>query len=66
MNNKTGFGSAPYVAHIGLMDAASIQHIEVSWPVSKKTEVYTAQRDRMYELDENGTALENVFPAAPD
>ena len=66
MNNKTGFGSTPYVAHIGLMDAANIQHIEVFWPVSKKTKFYTAQPDRMYELDENGTALERVLTAAPE
>ena len=54
MDNKTGFGSAPYIAHIGLMDAGTIERIEVFWPVSRKTVAYSAEAGGMYELDEDG------------
>ena len=43
MDNKTGFGSAPYIAHIGLYDATSIDRIEVDWPVSGCKGVYQAE-----------------------
>src|SRR5204862_7337500 len=32
MDNGTGFGSAPSIAHVGLMDAVAIDGVEVFWP----------------------------------
>jgi hypothetical protein len=34
MDAKTGFGSAPYLAHIGLGAAVAVDEVEVRWPVS--------------------------------
>ncbi|VAW95902.1 hypothetical protein MNBD_GAMMA21-1576 [hydrothermal vent metagenome] len=54
MDNKTGFGSAPYLAHIGLMDAVSIKTIEVSWPASRQKKVYNSvELNKLTILDEN-------------
>lgn len=58
MDNGTGFGSGPYLAHIGLMDAVSIEEVEVRWPVSKTTKKYRVSLGRLYLLDENGDAAE--------
>ncbi|VAW99274.1 hypothetical protein MNBD_GAMMA21-2718 [hydrothermal vent metagenome] len=56
MNNKTGFGSAPYLAHIGLMNAHKINKVEVKWPVSRKITTYqNIDLKQLYYLDENGT-----------
>ena len=57
MDNKTGFGSAPYIAHIGLSDAANIERVEVYWPVTKTTASYRCEVNHMYILDENGNAV---------
>lgn len=58
MDNKTGFGSAPYIAHIGLLDAVRIEAVEVRWPVSKTTKRYAASPGRLHLLDEGaGTVL---------
>ena len=55
MHNNTGFGSAPYLAHIGLMDADTIERVEVQWPVSKTTKSYNVQIDSFHVLDEDGS-----------
>lgn len=34
MDAKTGFGSAPYLAHVGLGEAVAVEEVEVEWPVS--------------------------------
>jgi len=52
MDNKTGFGSAPYLAHIGLMNATRIQGVEVYWPVSRCRKIYRADLDKLNTLDE--------------
>ena len=52
MDNKTGFGSAPYLAHIGLMNATRIKGVEVYWPVSKCRKIYRADLDKLNTLDE--------------
>jgi hypothetical protein len=52
MDNKTGFGSAPYLAHIGLMNATRIKGIEVYWPVSRCWKTYQAGLDKLNTLDE--------------
>lgn len=52
MDNKTGFGSAPYLAHIGLLDAVSIQDVEVYWPASGCRVLYSAQLNTLNWLDE--------------
>jgi hypothetical protein len=56
MDNKTGFGSAPYLAHIGLMDAVCIKAVEVYWPVSRCRKTYPASINQLNILDE-GTVL---------
>ncbi|MCP4901413.1 MAG: hypothetical protein GY906_30980 [bacterium] len=52
MDHKTGFGSAPYLAHIGLFDAVSIRDIEVYWPASGCRATYLAQLNALNLLDE--------------
>lgn len=52
MDNKTGFGSAPYLAHIGLLDAQKIDGVEVYWPVSRCTVTYDATLFQLNVLDE--------------
>lgn len=43
MDDKTGFGSAPYLAHIGLGPAVAIDHVEVLWPVSRCRATYAVE-----------------------
>ncbi len=52
MDNGTGFGSTPYLAHIGLMDADSIRRVEVAWPASGCRGLYEAQLGQLNWLDE--------------
>jgi hypothetical protein len=52
MDNKTGFGSGPFLAHIGLMDANEIKSVEVFWPVSRCTATYSAALKQINVLDE--------------
>lgn len=52
MDNKTGFGSAPYLAHIGLMNATRIKGVEVFWPVSRCRKTYQAKLNGLNILDE--------------
>jgi len=52
MDTKTGFGGAPLLAHIGLMDAVRIREVEVFWPASKCKAIYTAVLERLNVLDE--------------
>lgn len=52
MDHKTGFGSAPYLAHIGLLDATSIQDVEVFWPGSERRCSYSANLKSLNWLDE--------------
>lgn len=52
MTNGTGFGSTPYLAHIGLMDAVRIKNVEVYWPVTRQWKSYDAPLDKLSTLDE--------------
>ena len=52
MDHKTGFGSAPYLAHIGLLDVASIQDVSVFWPGSERRCSYSANLESLNWLDE--------------
>lgn len=52
MNNKTGFGSAPYLLHVGLGRADRIDAVEVRWPASRCVHRYAAALDRVNLLDE--------------
>ncbi len=52
MDHKTGFGSPPYLAHIGLLDAESIGDVEVYWPASGCRASYPAKLDSLNRLDE--------------
>lgn len=52
MDNKTGFGSAPYLAHIGLLDALEIVQAEVEWPVSGCRQGYSATLGALNIFDE--------------
>jgi hypothetical protein len=56
MDNKTGFGGAPLLAHIGLMDAFRIKDVEVYWPASGCRATYRADRERLNLLDESACA----------
>ncbi len=52
MDNKTGFGSAPYLAHIGLDRATRIDHVSVRWLGSGCTADYPARIRELNVLDE--------------
>jgi hypothetical protein len=52
MDQKTGFGSPPFLAHIGLLDAVSIDSVEVFWPGSGRRCSYPAELDTLNRLDE--------------
>lgn len=52
MDHKTGFGSPPYLAHIGLLDATVIRRVEVTWPGTTRRCVYPARLDTLHWLDE--------------
>ena len=58
MDQKTGFGCAPMLAHVGLFSATRIDRIEVTWPVSGRTEVYDAEINSSVTLREgNGVPI---------
>ena len=52
MDQKTGFGSGPYLAHIGLMNATRIKGVEVYWPASGCRKMYPAELGKLNVLDE--------------
>jgi tetratricopeptide (TPR) repeat protein len=52
MDQGTGFGGSPYLAHIGLANATSIDGVEVFWPVSRCRHVYAAKPGQLNVLDE--------------
>ncbi len=52
MNNKTGFGSAPYLAHVGLGAAVAIDRVEVRWPGEDRPRLYAAEPGRLHVLDQ--------------
>ncbi|NKB24321.1 MAG: hypothetical protein GKR87_08100 [Kiritimatiellae bacterium] len=54
-DNKTTFGSVPYLAHMGLGDAVGVEHVHVRWPGQNTTQTYAAQINTEHLLDENGT-----------
>lgn len=52
VDSKTGFGSAPYLAHVGLLDAVTIEGIEVRWPASGRVVAYPGELGRTLVLEE--------------
>jgi tetratricopeptide (TPR) repeat protein len=50
---RTGFGSSPYLAHVGLMDATRVEQVEVYWPASGCTQTYKAELKKLNVLDES-------------
>jgi len=52
MDQKTGFGSGPYLAHIGLLNASHIKGVEVFWPPSGCKRIYKAELNQLNTLDE--------------
>lgn len=52
MDGKTGFGSAPYLAHVGLGEAARIEEVRVTWLGSGCAGRYPAELGRLNVLDE--------------
>jgi hypothetical protein len=56
MDQRTGFGSSPYLAHVGLMDATRIKGVEVYWPASRCRRVYPASPGKLNVLDEEECA----------
>ncbi|HEX6201533.1 MAG TPA: VCBS repeat-containing protein [Thermoanaerobaculia bacterium] len=60
VDQRTGFGSAPFVAHVGLLDAVEIVGVDVAWPASRTVKRYPAELGRRVVLDE--AAGERVAP----
>jgi len=52
MDQKTGFGGGPFLAHIGLLDAIRIDRVDVAWPATHCTAPYHADLARVNVLDE--------------
>ena len=52
MDNGTSFGSAPYLAHVGLLDAVAIDRITVTWMGSGCVGEYEAELGQLQWLDE--------------
>jgi len=61
IGNGTGFGSAPYLAHVGLLDAVAVESVEVSWPASHCTARYRGELKRLNVFDE-AACLDNAGP----
>ncbi|MDA8017068.1 MAG: VCBS repeat-containing protein [Thermoanaerobaculia bacterium] len=53
MDNGTGFGSAPYLAHIGLLDAVVVERATVTWLGSGCVSDYEVELGRLQWLDES-------------
>jgi hypothetical protein len=53
MDGKTGFGSAPYLAHIGLERATAIEEVRVTWLGSGCAGSYPAKLRELNVLDES-------------
>ena len=52
IDQTTGFGSGPYLAHVGLQDAVALDGIEVYWPASRCRWTYRGELGRLNVLDE--------------
>jgi hypothetical protein len=52
MDSKTGFGSAPYLAHVGLERSVAIDGVRVTWLGSGCSPVYPARIKELNVLDE--------------
>jgi hypothetical protein len=52
MDSKTGFGSAPYLAHVGLERSVAIDGVRVTWLGSGCSAVYPARIRELNVLDE--------------
>ena len=59
---KTSFGSAPYSAHIGLMDAVRLERVEVRWPGAPEPVPYDARLNAFNLLDEHGSSTSSSSP----
>ncbi len=60
MTNKTVFGSAPYLAHMGLADAIAVDRIEVTWPGKLSPKIYEAKLNTTVLLDENDGLIQTA------
>ncbi len=58
MDQKTAFGSGPYLAHLGLADARTIRDVEVLWPASGCRHTYRASINALNILDERECGLD--------
>ena len=52
VDQKTAFGSGPYLMHVGLGKAVAVDAAEVYWPVSKCRQTYSAKIGELTVLDE--------------
>lgn len=52
ISQKTGFGSGPFLAHVGLMNATRVKTVEVYWPVSRVGQTYEANINQLNTLEE--------------
>ena len=57
MDQKTGFGSGPYLMQLGLGDANTVDGVEISWPVSRCRKTYSAKINELNTFDEASCGL---------
>ncbi len=55
MDQKTTFGSAPYLAHIGLGAGTALKSVEVYWPRSGIRKLYKTEINALNQLTEPAT-----------
>jgi VCBS repeat protein len=65
MDSKTGFGSAPYLAHIGLERSVAIDGVRVTWLGSGCSAVYPARLREVNLLDEADCLASGAVGAVP-
>jgi VCBS repeat protein len=64
MDGKTGFGSAPYLAHVGLERAVAVDGVRVTWLGSGCSAVYPAEIRATNLLDEQYCLARGAAPAS--
>lgn len=57
MNGKTGFGTAPLLAHIGLYTAKKIEFVKVLWPGESQWKKYPAKLNRLNILRQDNPVI---------
>jgi len=65
MGQHGSFGNSPFELHLGLGSATRVERLEVSWPVSGETQVFTdLAADRRVHIVEGRAEVDISTPRA--